>query len=657
MRTLPGIMALVALLALLPALAPVAARAAWIPAQGQDAPKFRWDGRIPSSDPRGFDVQHADYILDLVDLPPDDPFVTGTAALTIRLLDPAPALLRLDFVDDYEVSEVLRDGDPVPFTHVGDTLTVALPDPPQAGAEHVVRLSWSGSPPRHGPFRAGLLLRQQRDGPSVGNVNQPYSTHSWLPCKDHPADKSTLAMTVTAPDSLTVVANGRLLGTEALPGERTRWSWRTDHPIAPYLIGLMASPFVSRHENCAGLRLEYHSFAEHVVDADSAYARTCDMVTHFEDLFGPYPFRDEKYAQAEFVWFGAMENQTVSAMGQAALLLPTRNAELIVAHELAHHWFGNSLTPTLWRDLWLNEGFARYCEMLWVEHAEGHASYLAEMQRLRRDDLFVGDGLLGDPDPVLPNIMVYDKGAWVLHMLRGWLGDDDFFAFLRAYATHPELVYALTDRERFAVVGREVTGRDVGAFLRPWLETEAVPELAVRWRPDGGGTLVEVVQRQGAPAFPLVVPVRVHAGSETIDRELRMDDLLAGTRVMTAAPVDSVVIDPDGWLLWRSATTAPPQLLAAQPRPNPSVGQTTLAYWLAAADRVEAAVYDARGRRVWKGSLGAQPATGPREDGGEPRTWVWDGRDRAGRSVAAGVYWLELRTARDRSVRKVTLLR
>jgi len=637
---------------------PAAARAAWVPPATKSGQPVPWNGRIPGADPRGFDVLHAAYELELVSLPPATPRLTGRATLELRLLDPPPTDLRLDLVDDLAVGEVARDGEPVAFTHTGDSLRVALPDPPAPGAVHTVIISWSGTPPRHGPLFAGLLSRQQPDGPSVGNVSQPYSTHSWLPCKDHPADKSTLAMTVTAPDTLTVAATGRLLDTEDLDGGRRRWRFATDHPVAPYLIGLLASPFVTWHEDCGGLPLEYHAFAAHAVDADSAYAATCEMVVLFEGLFGPYPFRDEKYAQAEFVWGGAMENQTVSAMGQATLLLPTRGARLVVAHELAHHWFGNSLTPRTWRDIWLNEGFARYCEMLWVEHTEGRAAYLAEMARLRPDDHFVGDGLLGDPDPVLPNLLVYDKGAWVLHMLRRWLGDAPFLAAIGAYARDPDLAYALTDREAFAAVIARETGRDAAAFLAPWLTTEALPELAVRWRPAGAGrTLVEVVQEQAAPFFPLVVPVRVHAGGDVLDRELRMESLLAAVELATAVPVDSVVIDPEGWLLRRSATTAAPRLLAARPAPNPAQDEVSLAYWLAAADEVTAAVYDARGRRVRTVDLGAQPATGPREDGGEPRRWVWDGRDQDGRRVAAGVYWLELRTREDRSVRKVTLLR
>ena len=192
----------------------------------------------------------------------------------------------------------------------------------------------------------------------------------------------------------------------------------------------------------------------------------------------------------------------------------------------------------------------------------------------------------------------------------------------------------------------------MAAFLAPWLDTEAVPELGVRWRPADGGTLVEVTQHQDGPFFPLTVPVRVHAGAESRDLRLRMDSILAGSLVQTTAAVDSVVLDPDGWLLFRTAASPPPRLLAAQPRPNPAVGTVHLAYWLAAADRVTATVYDVRGRRIRRDDLGVQHGLGP----DDPLLWTWDGRDDQGRGVAAGVYWLELRTPDDRTVRKVTFL-
>lgn len=617
-----------------------AAVAVWPP-----TPEPTWPGRIPSADDRGLDVLHYDLSLDLVALPPSPGELTGRSEIRVALLDPAPTIIRLDLVNDFDVSSVRRDGELVAFTHTGDSLVVPL-DLPQAGAEHVITVDYAGRPPRHGPFRAGLLMRQHGEQePTVGNVNQPYSSHSWFPCKDHPADKATLAMTITAPDTLTVVATGRLLGTEPVADGRRTWRWQSDHQVAPYLVGLVVSNFVSWTEDCDGIPLDYHVFAEHEADLAADFAPTCAMMRWLKERAGPYPFADEKYAQAEFVWLGAMENQTVSTMGTTAML--NDGAELVVVHELAHHWFGNNITPRRWQDIWLNEGFARYAECLWLEESEGSDAYGQYLHRLLPDDLFVGDGLLGDPDPVL-SLLVYDKGAWVLHMLRRYLGDDVFFAALREYAEHPELQQGHVDRASFTAIWSQATGRDIAAFLQPWLDTEVVPELSARWR----GQLVEVLQQQEGATFRLRVPVDVHAGGAVTRLSFLLEDRGARELVDTAAPIDSLVIDPEGLLLHRTVTTAAPRIFAVAPRPNPARDVVNLAYELASDDVVEAIVYDVRGRRVQRVDLGWQLASVDR-----PRVWTWDGRDQAGRAVAAGVYWLELRTPDDRTVRKVTLLR
>jgi len=547
------------------------------------------------------------------------------------------------------VSELLWQTVPTPFTQAGDSLRVPLPPGLAAGDTVAVTVFYEGRPERHGPLWAGLLLRDRENGePAVGNVNQPHSSHSWFPCKDHPADKATLTMSITAPDDLTVAAVGRLIGVDDLGGGRRTWRWRSDHPVAPYLVGIAASDFDSWSEDCDGVLLDFHAFGEHRERAEVAFGPTCEMLLWLEDLIGPYPFADEKYAQAEMVWGGAMENQTITAYGQAAISLPDSVAHLVTVHELAHHWFGNSLTPGVWRDIWLNEGFARYVELLWREHDRGRASYYRYLQRLRPDDLFVGDGLLGDPDPLITGL-IYDKGAWVLHMLRLHLGDPAFFGFLHTYATNPDLVYGHTDRETMIAVASEAAGEDLSTFFAPWLDTEAVPELVAHWQ----GKRVEVVQLQGEPFFPLTVPVRVHAGEEVVEHLLRLDAVTTAFTVTTTADIDWVVVDPDLLLLRRTTSTIAPGILAAQPRPNPAILSTHLDYWLTDAEQVTATVFDARGRLISREDLGPQP----RNADSEPHLWSWHGRDDAGRRAPAGVYWLELRTTQDRTVRKVTLLR
>lgn len=634
----------------------------WLDAAGfeRSAAKVDWPGRIPADDDRGYDVLHYDLDLD-VDVGARR--VAGTATLTLRLLDPAPPTLRLDVVDDLAVSAVTWNGAPAAFTQAGDTLVIA----PAGGDTAVVAVTYAGAPPRHGLFWAGLMFRSygqitpqdpSDDGPIVANVSEPYSSHSWFPCKDHPHDKATLRLAATVPDTLIAVSNG-VLEQESTPAPgRRRFVWTTAHPIATYLIGLAVSDYDTWHEDCGDVPLAYHVFPSDRAAAEVAYAPTCAMLGFLESLVGPYPFPGEKYAQCEISWIGAMENQTATVVAQA-IVLDREGAHLIVVHELAHQWFGDSLTPRAWHDIWLNEGFARYCEALWLEHTQGRAALLQYMRQigpLRDPDLFAGWGTLADPDPDdLLDLLVYNKGAWALHILRGQIGDDAFFRFLRDYATAPHLVHGGVTTDDLIAVASDVAGEDVAPILAPWLTTDAAPAIGLaftRHRLDRHDVRV-VVEQHGEVFFPLTVPVRVHAGASAVDHRIRAHAHRVEAVLPSDAAVDSVVIDPEGWLLWHPAPQEPLPAMGFEvgpAYPNPAPGAAQLAFRLGADATLDATVYDARGRRLGRWSLGEHPAT-------TVHAWTWDGRDQDGRRLPSGVYWLELRAAGERALRRVTLVR
>ncbi len=625
-----------------------------------------WPGRIPAADDRGFDVLH--YDLDL-NLDVAHSSLAGDAGITLRLLAAPTGGLRLDLVDAMPASAVVWDGAPAPWVQRGDSLLVTAPATAAAGDTATITVTYAGRPPRHGPLYSGLMFRAHGagtpddptdDGPSVANVSEPYSAHSWFPCKDHPADKATLRLAAETADSLVAVSNGvRVSDTPTTPG-RHRVVWRTDHAIATYLVGLAVSDYATADTLCpctAGdLPLATYAFPADRALADTVFAPTCEMLQWLEGLAGPYAFADEKYAQAEMIWGGAMENQTATVVGQTALF-QGESAHLVVVHELSHQWFGDAVTPARWRDIWLNEGFARYSEALWLEHTEGQAAMLAYMHLLgpgHDPDLFQNAGLLGDPDPLI-TLLVYNKGAWLLHMLRFHVGDAAFFAGLRAWATDSRWHYGDATTADFVAVMSAAADEDLTSFVAPWLETQAVPEIAVQVQPRQPGdpklTHLLVTQTQ-TPFFPLTVPVRLYFGGETIDVRVRCNTPRQVASVPQVGAVDSLVVDPDGWLLWRAVTTPAPTMQILAPRPNPARNAVTLAFTLRETAATTVRVFDARGRRLGVWSLGTLAA------GGDiPHTWTWDGHDDAGRRVAAGVYWFVITAGRGRAVGKATLLR
>jgi aminopeptidase N len=389
------------------------------------------------------------------------------------------------------------------------------------------------------------------------------------------------------------------------------------------------------------------------------------MMDFLVGLYGRYPFAGEKYAQVEVEWIGGMENQTATSIGAFALT-GDGTWESLVVHELAHSWFGNSLTPALWRDIWLSEGFARYTEALWVEHTSGLATYHEFMYSIgegRWPDLFVGEELLGDPaPPVLAanKRLVYDKGAWLLHMLRGYLGDATFFALLRTYAGDAELRYGNTTTADLIAIASATAGEDLESFFRPWLETDAVPVLAVTSHVanDGDRSRVRVrVRQEQQPLFTLRLPVRIRTARETRDEVIELAAATAAGEWTVAGRHAEVEIDPESWVLHRRAEAPPPLLTLLSTMPNPATAsaEPRLRWYLRDDAPMQVALFDVRGRRLGDWDLGIQTATGTAEDGDEPATWTVPLLAIEPR-LAAGIYWLEVRAGGSRAFRSLTLL-
>jgi len=648
----------------------------WLTAEPPETSKTDiWEFPPPPSGDRGYDVLSYDLDIQLV---PADRSLTGTVDIGLTALEEGLIRVRLDLVDDLTCDGVNFRGRQATFTHQGDSLVVDLGAPLATAPAETLTIRWHGRPPRHGAFMTGLMFRSHDSGtpqdpaddvPMVANQSQPWSAHSWWPCKDHPSDKALVSLTATVPEPLLVVSNGTLL-LEDTPGPGLRrFAWREAFPIATYLVSVAATNYASWSEDCHPgggdpIRLDFHVYPQDLADAEIDLAPTCDMLELMVRLAGPYPFPGEKYAQAEISWFGSMEHQTATSLSQI-VFTGDRYYELTVIHELAHMWFGDSLTPTVWADIWLNEGFARYCEALWIEHAYGFPEYQEFMREIgseRHPDLFVNDGILLDPDPILPNSLIYDKGAWVVHMLRMLIGDDAFFSFLADYAMAPELVLGsvtLADMIRYA---ETAAGRDLSGFFEPWVGTSAVPLVntyitALIPGTGSNGVRVHFTQHQN-PLFEIAVPVVIRTSCETREELVILSRGAETFTWQTDCPVESVSVDPDGMVLMRSPWAPPPTLQVVGPWPNPvPFTGAEFRIFLMSEREVIAKLYDVRGRLVGDTNLGFMAATGPANDPDSvPHVWAWPGTEGAPR-LPAGVYWAEFNASGARAVKKLTYLK
>jgi aminopeptidase N len=629
----------------------------------------------PPSDDRGYDV--LSYDLD-IELFPDTRTISGTVDIGLVALATGKNRVRLDLVDELTCDGVTFRGLETHFTHAGDSLVVNLDsDLATAGAD-TVSVRWHGRPPSHGNFRTGLMFRTHDNGtpddpnddqPIIANQNQPWSAHSWWPCKDHPSDKALFSIRTTVPEPLVVISNGTLIREDAPgPGLR-RFAWREAYPMATYLVSVAVTHFASGSESCdpgtgGPVRLDYHVFPQHRGNAEVDLARTCDMLELMTRLAGPYPFIGEKYAQAEFKWVGSMEHQTATSLSPIVFSGDGRY-ELVVIHELAHQWFGDSLTPEVWADIWLNEGFARYFEALWVEHAYGLPEYQEYMRLIgpvRHPDLFVNDGVLSDPDPILPNSLVYDKGAWVLHMLRMLIGEEAFVGFLADYAADPELVLGSVTLDDMIGAAETAAGRDLSGFFGPWLDTAEVPTLNMSMKrtdsgPSGNGVALRFTQHQ-TPVFEFALPLVIHTSCGDLHETVVLSRYRQDFSWNTPCPVESVSVDPDSMVLMKWASDAPPVIQVKGPWPNPVQGiEAEFRIYLTSDLQVVAKLYDGRGRLLEKTDLGTLATTGPADDPETmPHIWTWPGATTGSARIPTGIYWLEFSAGDARAVRKLTLL-
>jgi len=436
-------------------------------AAGLDDPYF------PTLGNGGYDVQH--YTIDL-SWEETSNSLEGLATLDVQATQDL-ARFNLDF-GGFAVRAARIDGQDVDFQRAGRELTLQAPYALLAGQTFQVQIAYQGVPQQNTealvefPFGNGW----ERHAQGVYVASQPQGASLWFPANDHPLDKATYTFHVTVPKPYTVAANGVLTELQDL-GTQTRATWEARQPLASYLATVNIGRFslVETQDGPVPLRDYYPT---RLVDAlRPTFARTADMLAFFSDTFGPYPFEVYGVVVAEARLPFALETQTLSLFGAGIRNYP--QSEEIVAHELAHQWFGNSVSLSNWREIWLNEGFATYASALWFEHAYGQERFQAFMDELYEtisDPSFQASApLIGDPGAAdMFHIAVYYRGAWTLHALRQRLGDETFFRILRRhYAQHAD-GHATT--QGFIAIAEAESGQDLGDFFQAWLLERALPQ-------------------------------------------------------------------------------------------------------------------------------------------------------------------------------------
>jgi aminopeptidase N len=438
------------------------------------------DPYYPTDGNGGYDVRH--YDLDLTYDPVTD-VLSGTATIRARATQNLSAF-NLDLAG-LTVQSVHVDGRPADWSRAEDELTVT----PSRGLRDRTRftlvIKYNGIPETL-PDVSGFFHTD--DGALV--IGQPHVADTWFPVNDHPIDKASYTIHITAPAGLEAISNGVLKRTRERHGWVT-WTWDAEEPMASYLAMMAIGEFDLRAYRDSGIRywdgLDPDLFAEPAETgatigdiAEASLARQPEIIAWQEDLFGRYPFSAAGGVVDDLDELGfALETQTRPIYSKYFFDDPL-SGDLVIVHELAHQWFGDSLAIKRWSDIWLNEGFATYTEWLWLEReglATPQETFDFIYNEIPADDEF-WTILVGDPGQELENLFhpaVYDRGAMTLHQLRLTIGDEDFFRLIRRWAQSYEGGNVSTDD--FIALAERVSGQQLDDLFDAWLFTPSKPEL------------------------------------------------------------------------------------------------------------------------------------------------------------------------------------
>ena len=434
------------------------------------------DPYYPSLGNRGIDVQQ--YTLNVTSLLPANE-IQGQAILDI-VATVDLTQFQLDF-GGFQIDRLLVKGVDTSYERRDRELIVTLPSLISTGDTFTVEIAYQGVPGvREGNISESLFgpgWRKYNEGVYV--ASEPDGASLWYPANDHPQDKATFRINITVPEGYTAAANGELLNTVD-NGDTLTYQWGTDYPMATYLASVHITDFIVQEDvSDGGVKIRNYFPSALAPQLEETFQDQGDMIDFFSEIIAPYPFEAYGAAVANTTFGFALETQTLSLFGKSIVQATATDANDVIAHELAHQWFGNSISVKNWRDIWLNEGFAMYFAALYLEHSQGKEAFDELMENYytfisqpnSQNELAIGDP--GKDN--LFNGLVYVRGAWTLHALRLELGDEGFFEVIQVY--YDRFKYSNASIEDFIAVTNEVSGRDMTDFFQSWLFEESTPEV------------------------------------------------------------------------------------------------------------------------------------------------------------------------------------
>jgi aminopeptidase N len=498
-----------------------------------------------------------------IEVDPDVHYIDGMVCTWFVPLTPGFSTIQFDFYNNMTIDSVVYNG--IHLFHSfpnSTTLEIQFPGPLPQNELDSVRVYYQGAPhiDGFGSFETGQS-DCYGDHPIMWTLSEPYGAKTWWPCKETLDDKiDSVDVIVTTPAQYRVGSNG-LLVNEIQNGNLKTYSWKHRYPIPAYLVAFAVaeysvySDFVPIPGTSEEIEILNYVFPCNLASAQSKTPDLIPIFQYFIETFGPYPYENEKYGHAECGFGGGMEHSTMSFMGSFGVSL--------MAHELAHQWFGNKITCGTWNDIWLNEGFATYLDGLSCEEGIGYTSWSnwksSKINHVTSNNY--GSTYVYNTNNVYSifnSRLVYSKGALILHMLRWKLGDDDFFNAVLNYISDPMLAYDYAVTNDLKTHLEQVSGQDLTEFFADWLYGEGWPNYTVEWAYSQPceKVYVKILQNHSANQgtfFEMPLPIKFSNGSESVTLVFEQDspDKLEFFVALDFEPT-TVQFDPEKWICAKS---------------------------------------------------------------------------------------------------------
>ena len=485
---------------------------------------------------------------------PSQAYINGSVTSYFLVTQPDMNSIQFELYATMSADSAFHRGIKQNVTHTGNVLTIPFGSTIPKGTLDSVTVYYHGNPTTSGfgSFGNGI----HNGAPGMWTLSEPYGASDWWPSKNDLTDKiDSLDMFVVTPKGNHVAGNGLLISETQYGANSVLAHWKHRYPIASYLIAI-ASTNYARFSDYLVTGTDSLQVLNYVYPEDSARLRhgagtVLPSIALFEDRFAPYPFRSEKYGQAQFGWGGGMEHQTMTFLGGNVF-----NGE-VVAHELAHQWFGDMITCGSWHDIWLNEGFATFCAGLRYQYVEPFYWHLWRYNHIKRVcSLPAGSVYCEDTTSVnriFDSRLSYSKGALILHMLRWVMGDDNFFKGMKSYTNDPKLKHGFARTSDFITHMETASGLDLTEFFADWFTGQGFPTYTVTVEPlPENNTSVTIDQSQSDASvsfFEMPVPIRFFGeGKDTL---MVFNNTFSGQKFLAnpGFSIDSLQFDPELWIV------------------------------------------------------------------------------------------------------------